>query len=115
MRLPFHSKSESLADRAQALAGDAAHEARKIVRSLPRRLEGGRERALAVAGAATAAAAGLVFWRSRRDEAPSVHHDPARIRTPWKTAPPRVDKPPAAEPVAGAQAAAPNAAEVRSK
>jgi hypothetical protein len=84
MKLPFQSKSKSLADRAQDAAGDAVD----FARSIPDRLEGGRERALAVAGAAAGVAAGLAFWRSRSDKEPSVHEDAAQMPTPWKTAPP---------------------------
>jgi hypothetical protein len=80
MRLPFQSKPKSLADRAQAAVGDAAD----LARSIPERLEGGRERALAVAGAAAGVAAGLAFWRSRADHGPSAHQDPAKPATPWK-------------------------------
>ncbi len=84
MKLPFQSKPKSVADRAQAVAGDAVD----FARSIPERLEGGRERAMAVAGAAAGVAAGLAFWRSRSDNEPSVHEDPAQMPTPWKTAPP---------------------------
>ena len=84
MRLPFQSKPKSVVDRAQAVAGDAV----EFVRSVPERLDGPRERAVAVVGAVAGVAAGLAFWRSRSDHEPSVHHDPARPPTPWKAQPP---------------------------
>ena len=108
-----------MADRAQAAAGDAVD----FARSVPERLEGGRDRALAVAGAAAGVAAGLAFWRSRTDREPSVHDDPAQMPTPWKTAPPAdgpAAKKPAAsaatkKPVASSKDAAESAAGTRSK
>jgi hypothetical protein len=120
MKLPFQSKPKSVADRAQAVAGDAVD----FARSIPERLEGGRERALAVAGAAAGVAAGLAFWRSRSDNEPSVHEDPAQMPTPWKTAPPgnggSAAKKPAAsaetrKPVTSSKDAADSAAGARSK
>jgi hypothetical protein len=107
MRLPFQPQPKSLTDRAQAVADDAIG----FARSIPSRLEGGRERALAVAGAAAGVAAGLVFWRSRSDHEKSVHDDPAKPPTPWKTAPPQA----AEKPVTDSREAAANAAGARSK
>lgn len=119
MRLPFQPQQKSLTDRAQAAAGDAV----EFARSIPQRLEGGRERALAVAGAATGAAAGFAFWRSRTEKTPSVHHDPAQTRTPWKTPPPsngsgeepKTPQGSGTKPVTSAKEAAENAAGSRSK
>ena len=124
MKLPFQPRPKTLTDRAQAVADDAV----KFVRSVPDRLESGRDRALAVAGAAAGVAAGLAFWRSRKEEeeeGPSVHHDPAQVRTPWKTPPPTAPSTepatsePTAEatkkPVTSSKAAATNAAGSRSK
>jgi hypothetical protein len=119
MRLPFQSQQKSLTDRAQAAAGDAV----EFARSIPQRLEGGRERALAVAGAAASVAAGLAFWRSRKDQGPSVHHDPAQTRTPWKTPPPsngsdgerQTPQVAGTKPVTSVKEAAENAAGSRSK
>src|SRR5687768_14639851 len=85
MRLALRPKPETLADRAEAAAGDVI----EFARSLPERLDSSRKRALAVAGGAAGAAAGFVFWRSRHSEdGPSVHHDPAKPPTPWKATPP---------------------------
>jgi hypothetical protein len=84
MRVPFQSKPKSVVDRAEAAFGDVV----EFARSVPERLNGPRERAIAVAGAVAGVAAGLAFWRSRGDEGPSVHHDPARPPTPWKAKPP---------------------------
>ena len=119
MRLPFQSQQKSVTDRAQAAAGDAV----EFARSIPERLEGGRERALAVVGAAAGVAAGLAFWRSRSDQGPSVHHDPAQTRTPWKTPPPsngsngepQTPQVAGEKPVTSAKQAAENAAGSRSK
>ena len=92
MRLALRPKPETLAERAEAAAGDVI----EFARSLPERLDSSRKRALAVAGGAAGAAAGFVFWRSRHDdEGPSVHHDPAKPPTPWKTTPPGNGSPPA--------------------
>ena len=101
MKLPFLSKPEpkSLTDRAKSAAGDTV----EFARSIPGRLEGGRERALAVAGVAAGVAAGLAFWRSRTNNKPSVHDDPAQMPTPWKTAPPGEGEPAAKEPAASAE------------
>ena len=84
MKLRFQSKPKSLANRADAAVGDFVD----FARSVPERLDGPRERALAVVGAVAGVAAGLAFWRSRTDHGPSVHHDPARPPTPWKSRPP---------------------------
>lgn len=84
MKLPFQSKPKTLTARLESARDDAI----ELVRSVPDRLESSRKQALAVAGAATGAAAGFAFWRSHRDDRPSVHQDPARPATPWKTAPP---------------------------
>jgi hypothetical protein len=120
MRLPFQSKPKSLVDRARSAADDVAG----FARSVPERLEGGRERALAVAGAAAGVAAGLAFWRSRKDNEPSIHADPAQMPTPWKADPPAdgesAAKQPAAsaesgKPVASSKGAAESAAGSRSK
>jgi hypothetical protein len=120
MRLPFQSKPKSLADRAQAAAGDTVD----FARSIPNRLEGGRERTLGVAGAAAGVAAGLAFWRSRSGSKPSAHEDHAQMPTPWKTAPPAnggsAAKKPAAsaetkKPVTSSKDAADSAAGSRSK
>jgi hypothetical protein len=111
MRLPFHSKPTSLADRAQVAAGDAVD----FARSIPERLEGGRERALAVVGAAAGVAAGLAFWRSRSDSEPSADDDPAQMPTPWKTAPPDNGGSAATKPVTSTKDAAESAAGSRSK
>ena len=84
MKLPFQSKPTTLTGRLEAARDDAV----ELVRSVPERLESSRKQALAVAGAATGAAAGFAFWRSRQDDGPSVHRDPAQPATPWKTTPP---------------------------
>jgi hypothetical protein len=99
MKLPFQSKPQSVADRAQSAAADAV----EFARSVPDRLEGSRERALAVVGAAAGVAAGLAFWRSRTNNEPSVHDDPAQMPTPWKTAPPGDGGSAAKKPVASAE------------
>jgi len=44
----------------------------------PAHVSNTRNRALAAAGAAGAAAGAVAFWRSRQDEEPSVHFDPAQ-------------------------------------
>jgi hypothetical protein len=82
MRVPFTPKPKTLADRAKVVADDAI----EFARSVPERIAEPRERALAVVGAVAGVAAGLAFWRSRSDNDPSVHHDPAPA--PWKMAPP---------------------------
>jgi hypothetical protein len=112
MRLPFQSKPKTFADRAQAAAGDVA----EFARSIPKRLDDSRERAFAVAGAAGGLAAALAFWRSRSDNDPSVHHDPAKPATPWKTQPPG-QRPPetGSKPVTSTNDAAASAAGARSK
>lgn len=81
MKLPFQSKPKTLAERVKK-------DGLELVRSLPARLESSRKRALAVAGAATGAAAGFAFWRSQRDGGPSIHQDPAQPKAPWKVEPP---------------------------
>jgi hypothetical protein len=98
MKLPFQSQPKSLVDRAQSAAEDAVD----FARSIPDRLESSRERALAVVGAAAGVAAGLAFWRSRSNNEPSVHEDPAQMPTPWKTAPPGNGDSAAKEPDASA-------------
>jgi hypothetical protein len=100
--LPFQSKSKSLADRLKA-------DGRDLVRSIPERLESSRKQALAVAGAATGAAAGFAFWRSQRNGGPTVHQDPAQPHAPWKM------KPQSKKPVTDSKAAAASASGTRSK
>jgi hypothetical protein len=105
MKLPFQPKPKTLIDRLEAARDDTV----KLVRSVPERLDTSRKQALAVAGAATGAAAGFAFWRSRRNGGPTVHQDPAQPRTPWKM------EPPSAKPVTDTKAAAASAAGTRSK
>ena len=101
--LPFQAKPKSLADRLK-------HDAGELVRSVPERLESSRKQALAVAGAATGAAAGFAFWRSQRNGGPTVHQDPAQPRAPWKMEPQSGKRP-----VTDTKAAATDAAGSRSK
>lgn len=101
--LPFQSKPQTLVERVKTQAVD-------LVRSAPQRLETSRKNALAVAGAATGAAAGFAFWRSQRNGGPTVHQDPAQTRTPWK-----MDSPSGQNPVTDTKAAAADAAGSRSK
>ena len=88
------TRPKTLTDRVQAggaIATDAAKaagtfgtEAARTVRdralairpSPSSALEGGRRRALAVAGAAAGAAGGFAFWRSRKAESPPANLDP---------------------------------------
>ena len=100
--LPFQSRPKSLVDRLKA-------DGRDLVRNIPDRLESSRKNALAVAGAATGAAAGFAFWRSQRNGGPTVHQDPAQPRTPWKM------KPQSKERVTESKAAAASASGTRSK
>ena len=87
---PLHkSTPQTLKDRAKGVAKDGVEmvrttrdEAVSLARRGERFLSSSRSRALAVAGAATGAAAGFAFWRSRKDEGPSVHHDPAQPGAP---------------------------------
>lgn len=89
MKLPFQQRPKTLTDRLEAARDDVG----KFARSIPERLETSRKQALAVAGAATGAAAGFAFWRSRHDRGPSVHQDPAEPPTPWKAQPPAARSP----------------------
>lgn len=74
-----------VAGQAVKAAGTAGTEVARTVRDradrvrtdAPRVVESGRKRALAVAGAAAGAAGAFAFWRSRRDERPPTHTDPA--------------------------------------
>jgi hypothetical protein len=87
---PLHkSTPQTLKDRAKGVAKDGVEMVRttrdetvSLARRGERFLSSSRSRALAVAGAATGAAAGFAFWRSRKDEGPSVHHDPAQPGAP---------------------------------
>lgn len=103
MRLALRPKPKTLAERAEAAGVDAL----EFVRSVPERLDTSRKRALAVAGGAVGAAAGLAFWRSRSDDGPSVHSDPAKPATPASNAKKKSAK--------STKAAATNAAGSRSK
>jgi hypothetical protein len=118
MRVSLRSKPKTVTDRVEA----AAEQVVEFARSVPERLDTSRKRALAVAGGAASAAAGFIFWRSRQDEGPSVHADPAR--TPWKATPPppspaatepATPKPAAKKPVTSTKVAATNASGSRSK
>lgn len=92
MNLPLISrpKPQTLKDRAELVAkaaGETAKTARDTAASIAReassQVESSRNRALAVAGGAAGIAAGVVFWRSRRDDdSPSVHADPAQKQRP---------------------------------
>ena len=79
MRVPLKPRPKTIADRVEGAAGDVA----EFVRSIPEHLDTSRRRALAVAGAATGAAAGFAFWRAKHDDGPSVHSDPAKP-APWR-------------------------------
>ena len=79
----------TLKDRAEGVAKDGVEMVRttrdgavSLARRGERLLSSSRSRALTVVGAATGAAAGFAFWRSRKDEGPSVHHDPAQPGAP---------------------------------
>ena len=80
MRFPLRAQPKTLTGQAGAAIGDVV----SFARSVPGRLDSGRAKALAVAGGAASAAAGFAFWRSRHDERPSVHRDPAKPPAPWK-------------------------------
>ena len=75
----------SIAGEAVKAAGTAGTEVARTVRDradrvrkdAPGVLESGRKRALAAAGAAAGAAGAFAFWRSRRDDRPPTHTDPA--------------------------------------
>ena len=90
----------SIAGEAVKAAGTAGTEVARTVRDradrvrkdAPGVLESGRKRALAAAGAAAGAAGAFAFWRSRRDDRPPTHTDPAAGADDAK---PKVAEPPA--------------------
>lgn len=117
-KLPFQSRPKTRTDRLSeardqlgARAASARDDGLSLVRSVPGRVESSRKQALAVAGAATGAAAGFAFWRSQRDQGPSVHQDPAQPKTPLKAEPP----PPTKATATDTKVAAADAAGTRSK
>lgn len=59
------------------VARTARDRADRVRKDAPGVLESGRKRALAAAGAVAGAAGAFAFWRSRRDDRPPTHTDPA--------------------------------------
>jgi hypothetical protein len=90
MRLAVRPKPRTVTNRAEEARDWAVARAREV----PEVLDTSRKRALAVAGAAASFAAGFAFGRSRHEETPSVHEDPAKPPTPWKMDTSPTERPP---------------------